>query len=254
MISVLVCGASGRMGSEVVKTVHLSEDMQVIAVVDPSVSLSDGYHYGTLEDALDHIKPDVMVDFTRPDTVAKNAELALKAGINCVIGTTGLSTDDIAHLESLITDDVCLFIAPNFAIGAVLMMKFAKMAAEYLPHVEIIELHHDKKLDAPSGTALRTAEMISEGRSSIPDAPGKETEAEGLSGARGCTYKGVTIHSVRLPGLVAHEEVIFGGEGQTLSIRHDSIDRSSFMPGVEIAIRKVIDATGLIIGLEHFID
>lgn len=254
MINVLVCGASGRMGSEVVKTVHLSEDMKLVAVVDPSVSLSDGFHYGSLEDALANLKPDVMVDFTRPDTVAQNVELALAKGVNCVVGTTGLKAEDLSRLEAQIPEGVCLFIAPNFAIGAVLLMKFAKMAAEYLPHVEIIELHHDKKLDAPSGTALRTAELIAEGRRSIPAVPGKESELEGCEGARGALFEGISIHSLRLPGLVAHEEVIFGGQGQTLTIRHDSTDRSSFMPGVEIAIKKVMGSSGLIVGLEHFID
>ena len=178
--------------------------------------------------------------------------LALAAGVDCVVGTTGLSADTLRALADGAVDDACLFVAPNFAIGAVLMMRFAAQAARYLPHVEIIELHHDKKADAPSGTALRTASLIAETRASVPDAPGRETEI--AEGARGALVDDVSIHSVRLPGMVAHQEVLFGGQGQTLSIRHDSIDRTSFMPGVLLATRKVGALSGLVIGLENVME
>jgi 4-hydroxy-tetrahydrodipicolinate reductase len=148
----------------------------------------------------------------------------------------------------------CLFYAPNFAIGAVLMMQFAARAARFMEHVEVIELHHDQKLDAPSGTAIRTAELIAAARSAVPDAPGEETELPGMQGARGALVSDVSIHSIRLPGLVAHQEVLFGGTGQTLSIRHDSIDRTSFMPGVVLAVSKVQQHTGLVIGLERLME
>ncbi|MHB1476574.1 MAG: 4-hydroxy-tetrahydrodipicolinate reductase, partial [Coriobacteriia bacterium] len=187
-----------------------------------------------------------------PSSVAGNIATALGRGVHCVIGTTGLAADELERLARSAADGACLFMAPNFAIGAVLMMRFAQQAARFMPHVEIIELHHDRKADAPSGTALHTASLIAEARASVPQVPGRETEI--AEGARGAFVDDIFVHSVRLPGLVAHQEVLFGGQGQTLSIRHDSIDRTSFMPGVVLAIRSVIDHTGLIVGLERFME
>lgn len=253
MIKVLVNGASGRMGSEVVRMVRLTDDLVLSAIVDPAISLSDGFRFGDLKDALNLVKPDVMVDFTRPEVVEDNIKVALEAGVNCVIGTTGLSPEKLAELEQLIPEGVCLFVAPNFAIGAVLLMKLASIVAPYMPDVEIIEMHHEKKIDAPSGTALRTAELISEARGEFTPTQEGINVIEIEEGARGGMRAGVPVHSVRLPGYVAHQEVIFGGKGQTLTIRHDSIDRSSFMPGVEIAIRGVMMDEGLIVGLENFL-
>ena len=258
MITVLVSGAAGRMGSEVVRTVLAEPDLELVAAVDPGRA-GDPVGEGTslryepdLAAAIDATRPQVMVDFTHPSVVAGTITTALGKGVHCVVGTTGLATDELERLAASAKDGACLFMAPNFAIGAVLMMRFAGQAARYMPHVEIIELHHDRKADAPSGTALRTASLIAEARAEAPEAPGRETEI--AEGARGALVNGVSIHSVRLPGLVAHEEVLFGGQGQTLSIRHDSIDRTSFMPGVVLAIRSVVGRSGLIIGLEQFME
>lgn len=259
MIRVLVAGAAGRMGSEVVKAVNAAEGMRIVAAVDPGVSgcfIADehGAHIECTEDlsaAIASHEPDVMVDFTRPDVVESNLRVALAAGVDCVVGTTGLSAETLEELCALAPGGTCLFFAPNFAIGAVLMMQFAEKAARYMPHVEVIEMHHDQKLDAPSGTAIRSARMIAAARREAPDAPGRETELGTMEGARGALVDGVSVHSVRLPGLVAHQEVIFGGQGQTLTIRHDSIDRTSFMPGVVLAIREVGAHGGLVVGLEH---
>jgi 4-hydroxy-tetrahydrodipicolinate reductase len=248
------------MGREVVRAVSAEADLKLVAAVDPGadgVALDDG-RGGTvavtadLADAIASSRPDVMVDFTRPDAVAGNIAVALRASVDCVVGTTGLSAEQLDSLASEAPDGTCLFFAPNFAVGAVLMMRFAAEAARFLPHVEIAELHHDRKLDAPSGTALRTASMIAAARSGEPASPGAETEV--LPGARGAVADGVRIHSIRLPGLVAHQEVIFGALGQTLTIRHDSIDRTSFMPGVVLAIRSVGDRSGLIVGLENLME
>ncbi len=258
MVRVLVAGAAGRMGSEVVKAVSAADGMEVVGAVDPGASAcfvpdAHGSHIECSTDlasAIDAAKPDVMVDFTRPDVVEHNLHIALGAGVDCVVGTTGLSEELLAQLAASAPEGTCLFYAPNFAIGAVLMMQFAEKAARYMPHAEVIELHHDQKLDAPSGTAVRTARMIAAGRGSTPQAPGRETELSGMEGARGALVDGVCVHSVRLPGLVAHQQVLFGGQGQTLTIRHDSIDRTSFMPGVVLACREVGSRSGLIIGLE----
>lgn len=262
MIRVLVAGAAGKMGSEVVKAVTAAEGMQVVAAVDPGITGCfvpgpEGSHIECLTDlesAITAHAPDVMVDFTRPDVVEGNVRIALAAGVNCVVGTTGLTTQTLEELAARAADGACLFFAPNFAVGAVLMMQFAEKAARFMPHCEIIELHHDQKLDAPSGTALRTARMVAAARTSMPITPGRETELEGMQGARGADVDGVRVHSVRLPGLVAHQEVLFGGQGQTLSIRHDSIDRTSFMPGVVLACREVGKHSGLVIGLETFME
>ncbi|MDZ4167738.1 MAG: 4-hydroxy-tetrahydrodipicolinate reductase [Coriobacteriia bacterium] len=254
MIKVLVSGAAGRMGREVVRTVLAEDDLVLVAAVDPDHAGepagegSDVTIVGDLDAAIAETTPDVMVDFTNPSVVAGNIATGLARGVHCVVGTTGLPDGALDSLAAGAPEGTCLFVAPNFAIGAVLMMRFAAEAARFMPHVEIVELHHDRKVDAPSGTALRTASLVAEARSSVPAAPGRETEV--AEGARGAIVSDIAIHSVRLPGLVAHQEVLFGGQGQTLSIRHDSIDRTSFMPGVILAIRKVGGCSGLVVGLE----
>jgi 4-hydroxy-tetrahydrodipicolinate reductase len=246
------------MGREVVRAVSGADGMQVVVAVDPgaagtSIEAGDGVVLecrAGLEEAIAESRPDVMVDFTHPTVVEGNLRVALALGVDCVVGTTGLSDSTLREIVAVAAPDTALFFAPNFAIGAVLMMDFAARAARFMPHVEIIELHHDQKADAPSGTALRTAELVSAARESAPHVPGRETELPGLEGARGAIVEGVHVHSIRLPGLVAHQEVLFGGQGQTLSIRHDTIDRTSFMPGVVLAIREVGSREGLVIGLD----
>ena len=218
MINVAVSGAAGRMGQAVCDAVEGAEDMALVGRADP---LLDSRLQDVLGDA------DVVVDFSQPDTALENARLCLEAGVHCVMGTTGA---DFSELEGV--GSANLFVAPNFAIGAVLMMEASKLIAQHMPECEIIELHHDKKLDAPSGTAARTAELITEAGGNVHE----------------------PIHSVRLPGLVAHQEVIFGGVGQTLSLRHDSITRESFMPGVLLAVRRVGELErSPLIGLEHLL-
>jgi 4-hydroxy-tetrahydrodipicolinate reductase len=223
LIRVAVSGAAGRMGQTVCDAVAGADDMELVGRADPALDAS-------LEQVLGGVEPDVVVDFTVPDTVFRNAELCLESGTHVVVGTTGLTPEQVEELRTTAegSEGNCL-IAPNFAIGAVLMMEAAKLIAPHMPDCEIVELHHDAKLDAPSGTAKRTADLISEagGRADVP------------------------IHSVRLPGLVAHQEVIFGGLGQTLTVRHDSISRESFMPGVLLAVRKVSEVDGLVVGLEN---
>lgn len=258
MIKVLVNGARGRMGTEVVRAVLAEDDLELVAAVDPAHAgepMAEGSGLtvaGDLASAIAETSPDVMVDFTHPSVVQTALETALAAGVHCVVGTTGLPAETLERLSSGARKGACLFVAPNFAIGAVLMMRFAAIAARHMPHVEIIELHHDRKADAPSGTALRTASLIAETRASVPAVPGRETEI--AEGARGALVDDVSIHSVRLPGLVAHQEVLFGGLGQTLSIRHDSIDRTSFMPGVILAVRETVKRSGLVVGLENYME
>ena len=220
MIRVAVTGAAGRMGATVCGAVEAAPDMELVARVDPAINTS-------LADALAN-RPDVLVDFTLPDTALENIREAVRAGVHVVVGTTGFDVEGVRDLTG-----ANVFIAPNFAIGAVLMMKFAAEAARHMPSAEIIELHHDGKQERPSGTAARTARLMHEA------APQRAEPA---------------IHSVRLPGLVAHQEVILGDVGQTLTIRHDSIDRDSFMPGVLLAIRKVAELPDSpVIGLEHLL-
>lgn len=258
MITVLVNGACGRVGREVVRAVLAEDGLELVAAVDPAhageaLEEASGLTIvGDLAEAIAETSPDVMVDFTHPSVVQTALATALAAGVHCVVGTTGLPAEALERLASGARQGACLFVAPNFAIGAVLMMQFAAIAARHMPHVEIIELHHDRKADAPSGTALRTASLIAETRASVPAVPGRETEI--AEGARGALVENVSIHSVRLPGLVAHQEVLFGGLGQTLSIRHDSIDRTSFMPGVILAIRETVKRSGLIVGLENYME
>lgn len=257
MIDVIVTGAAGRMGREVVKAVTAADGMRVVAAVEPAsagVALDDGaggevVTTGDLTRAIADLAPDVVVDFTVPAAAEANVRAALAAGVDCVVGTTGVPEERWRAAAAEAPAGTCLFVAPNFAVGAVLMMRCAALAARFMPHAEVIELHHDRKLDAPSGTALRTAALIADARGETPAAPGRETEV--AEGARGALVDGVPVHSVRLPGLVAHQEVIFGGVGQTLSIRHDSTDRTSFMPGVVLAVREVGRRDGLVVGLEE---
>jgi len=257
MIRVLVTGAAGKVGSEVVRAVSAADGMEVVAAVDPGAAgstVEGTVVMADLADAIAATNPDVMVDFTHPTVIEGNLRTAMAAGVDSVVGTTGLSEEKLGELAAGAPAGTALFFAPNFAIGAVLMMQFAEQAARFMPNAEIIELHHDKKADAPSGTAIRTARMIAAARTQVPDVPGAETELPEMQGARGAVVDGVQVHSVRSPGLVAHQEVVFGGQGQTLTIRHDSIDRTSFMPGVLLAVREVAGCEGLVVGLERLMD
>ncbi|QJW47830.1 4-hydroxy-tetrahydrodipicolinate reductase [bacterium BFN5] len=264
MIRVMVCGAYGKMGLEVLKAVHRDKQLSIVGAVDVKSDFSDvgeligigknGVTVGNdLATVINETKPQVMVDFTNPEAVMNNIRTAIKNGVCPVVGTTGLSDNDIMEIEQLCrTYKVNALISPNFSIGAILMMRLSQEAAKYMPHVEIIELHHDQKLDAPSGTAIRTAELIAKSRGYLKQ--GHPDEFEKYEGSRGGDLSGIRMHSVRLPGYVAHQEVIFGGLGQTLTIRHDSISRESFMPGVVLACKKVLTLDGLVCGLEHILD
>ena len=263
MTTVLVNGACGRMGQAVLKAVQDDKDLKLIGAVDIKGGADTGELVGLapngilvetdLAAALERLKPEVMIDFTRPDVVFGNVVTALKHKVSPVVGTTGLSDAQEEEIKRLsVANGTPAFIAPNFAIGAVLMMVMCRQAAKYMPDVEIIELHHDNKLDAPSGAAVQTAAMMAEVRKAHHQ--GHPDEKEKLSGARGADYEGMHIHSVRLPGYVAHQEVIFGGLGQTLTIRHDSMNRESFMPGVVLAAQKVRGLTGLTIGLDKLLE
>jgi 4-hydroxy-tetrahydrodipicolinate reductase len=263
-IRVAIAGAAGRMGREVVRAVHEAEGLRVASAVDRSHVLEDagelagvGIIGAVIEEdlaaALRTSEADVLVDFTVPASAMGNIRAALEAGVVPVVGTTGITAEDQARIREWCREaGVGALLAPNFAIGAVLMMLFARQAAKYMPDVEIIELHHEKKLDSPSGTALRTAEMILEGREGEA-APKPSGLVEKVPGGRGAKVEGIHIHSVRLPGYVAHQEVIFGGLGQTLTLRHDSLDRRSFMPGVVLAVRKARELNGLVVGLENLL-
>lgn len=263
-IKVIIAGAKGRMGREAVNMALNEPEFELVAAIDSkldNVDLGETIGLGKLgilfhqhlEDAIIRYKPDVLIDFTTPHVVKEHILTALKHKVRPVVGTTGLTTEDLEEIAQLCTEQqVGAIIAPNFAIGAILMMKFAQTAAKYMPHVEIIEQHHDQKLDAPSGTAIKTAELIAEVRQEFRQ--GHPEEKETLDGARGAFYQGFPIHSIRLPGLVAHQEVIFGSVGQTLTIRHDSIDRTSFMPGVNLAVKKVMQLDSLVYGLDKLID
>lgn len=244
-IRVAVAGAMGRMGSEVVRAVGADPGMEVVACIE----LGDDMD-AMLRDA----KPDAMVDFTVPESCFGNILAALDHGVVPLVGTTGLTPHqlDVIRERCVETRTGCL-VAPNFALGAVLMMRFAAEAARHLPDVEILEFHHERKVDAPSGTALKTAEMIAAARTGTP-APFPDNAYEIHAGARGGNGAGnIPVHSIRLPGFVASQEVIFGAPGQRLSLRHDSIDRTSFMPGVLLAVRKARSIAGLVYGLEHLL-
>ncbi|MDQ1909386.1 4-hydroxy-tetrahydrodipicolinate reductase [Paenibacillus sp. GD4] len=264
-IKVAVAGATGRMGREVVKLALNDPELQLVAAVgrSQSLELDAGRMVGLdpcgvlissdLEGALVESKPDVLVDFTTPQTVLSNARLAIKHKVRPVLGTTGFTPQDIEELDKQCKEQgIGGLIAPNFSIGAILMMRFAQQAAKHFPHLEIIEYHGDQKLDAPSGTAIKTAELISEAREELRQ--GNPQEHETLEGARGGYYNGFRIHSVRLPGVFAQQEVVFGAFGQTLKIRHDSYDRAGYMPGVKVGVQKVMEYTGMVYGFEHFIE
>ena len=249
-ITVAVSGALGRMGREVVAAVQAESDLQLVAEIDKDNSLAD---------ALAQAKPLAVVDFSVPEAVMGNIETILASGAVPIVGTTGLSPADVASVR-----DLCrrynrgALIAPNFAIGAVLLMQFARLAAKHMPDAEIIEMHHEKKLDAPSGTAAKTAEMIAEGRAQALPTPLPVDAFEKIIGSRGGKGVGdVPVHSVRLPGFVASQMVIFGGLGQTLTLRHDSIDRKSFMPGIILAVRHAptlaVNGGELVYGLENLL-
>jgi len=243
MIKVGVLGARGRMGSEVVKAITEASDLELVAALDLGDSL----------DALVSKGAQVVVDFTTPDSVMANLEFLIGKNIHAVIGTTGFDDARVAKIKSLLASSKSgVLIAPNFAIGAVLMMEFATKAAKYFESAEIIELHHPNKVDAPSGTAARTAELMSKSRKEAGLAPMPDATTSSLEGARGATVGDIPVHSVRLRGLVAHQEVLLGGIGETLSIRHDSIDRVGFMPGVLLGVRQVVSHPGLTFGLENF--
>ncbi|KOO49039.1 4-hydroxy-tetrahydrodipicolinate reductase [Viridibacillus arvi] len=263
-IRVAIAGPRGKMGSEAVHTVMKNDQMELVAVLDHReianslenyTEFPNTYHvpvFRNLEDLFKTSKPDVFVDLTAPEAVYKHTKEALENGVRPVIGTTGFTDDQLDELTELSANlQLGAIIAPNFAIGAVLMMKFSQMAAAYLPEVEIIEMHHDRKLDAPSGTAIKTAQLIQENRRSHKQ--GHPNEEETLPGARGADFEGLRIHSVRLPGLVAHQQVLFGGEGQLLTLRHDSFNRSSFMSGVKFSIEKVMQLDELVYGLENIL-
>ena len=245
-IKVAVLGAKGRMGATTVGAINEAADLELVAALDLGDDLNTLVTSGA----------QVVVDFTHPESVMGNLDFAISHGVSVVVGTTGF---DAAKLETIkgwlaANPEVGALIAPNFGLGAVLMMQFAAQASKYFESVEIIELHHPNKADAPSGTASRTAELITEARASVNKEAMPDATSSGLQGARGAKVGDVPIHSVRVRGLVAHQEVILGDIGETLTIRHDSIDRTGFMPGVLLGVRKVVSTPGLTFGLEHFLD
>jgi len=233
------------MGLEVCRAIKATSDLELVAEIDLGDSL----------DLLKSSKAEVMVDFTTPESVMGNLKFAIETGIHSVVGTTGFDKAKIDSLKNLLAANpkVGLLFAPNFGLAAVLMMQFAATAARYFESAEIIELHHPEKADAPSGTATRTAELMSEAREKAKLAPMPDKTSKSLDGARGAKVGDIPIHSVRLRGLVAHQEVLFGEKGETLTIRHDSLDRSGFMPGVLLGVREVSKNPGLTVGLEHYL-
>ncbi|WP_112273343.1 4-hydroxy-tetrahydrodipicolinate reductase [Lentzea terrae] len=244
MIRVGVLGARGRMGSEVVRAVEAAKDMEVVAEIDADDPLS----------ALVDARADVVVDFTHPDVVMQNLSFCIDAGIHCVVGTSGFDNAKLAAVEKMLAaqPSVGVLVAPNFGIGAVLLMRFSEIAARYYESAEIIELHHPRKADAPSGTAAHTARLIAAARSGMDPMPDATTQEE--PGARGAVVDGVRVHSLRISGMIAHQEVVFGGESETLTLRQDSLHRTSFMPGVVLGVREIVSRPGLAVGLDKYLD
>ncbi len=244
-VAVGVLGSAGRMGSEVCRAVEEALDLDLVAGVDAD------------DDRAPLRAADVVVDFTAPDAVLDNVRWCIDAGRSVVVGTTGLGADDLDQIRDRLqaAPQVSVLVAPNFGIGAVLCMRFAAQAARWFDSVEIIELHHPRKVDAPSGTARRTAELVAAARAEAGlDPAGPDATTTALDGARGARVAGVPVHAVRLSGLVAHQEVLLGGHGETLTLRHDSLDRSSFMPGVLLGVRQVRSRPGLTVGLEELLE
>jgi 4-hydroxy-tetrahydrodipicolinate reductase len=241
-----VLGARGRMGSETCRAVDAAEDLDLVAMVE-----AGDWLFGVADAGAQ-----VVVDFTSPAVVLDNIRWCIDEGIHCVVGTTGFDAEKIATVQRWVDDapGVGVVIAPNFAVGAVLTMRFAQIAARFFESVEILELHHPAKIDAPSGTATRTASLVAEARRQAGLGPAPDATTTALDGARGATVDGVPVHSVRLAGLVAHQEVLLGTTGETLTLRHDSYDRVSFMPGVLLAVREVASRPGLTVGLEALLD
>jgi 4-hydroxy-tetrahydrodipicolinate reductase len=239
-----VLGAKGKVGATMVAAVEDAKDLTFTAGVD------DGDPLSQLVDS----RTEVVIDFTHPDVVMDNLRFLIDNGIHAVVGTTGFTDERVGQVREWLAakPDAAVLIAPNFAIGAVLSMHFAQQAARFFESVEVIELHHPHKADAPSGTAARTARLIAEARKGLP--PNPDATSTGLDGARGADVDGIPVHSVRLAGLVAHQEVLFGTLGETLTIRHDSFDRTSFVPGVLLAVRKVAERPGLTVGIEPLLD
>jgi 4-hydroxy-tetrahydrodipicolinate reductase len=239
-----VLGAKGKVGATMVQAVEAAEDLTFSAGVDAGDPLS----------LFADNQTEVVIDFTHPDVVMDNLKFLIDNGIHAVVGTTGFTDERLKQVQAWLADkpDVAVLIAPNFAIGAVLSMHFAKQAARFFESAEVIELHHPQKADAPSGTAARTAKLIAEARKDLP--PNPDATSTGLEGARGADVDGIPVHSVRLAGLVAHQEVLFGTQGETLTIRHDSLDRTSFVPGVLLAVRRVHERPGLTVGIEPLLD
>jgi 4-hydroxy-tetrahydrodipicolinate reductase len=239
-----VLGAKGKVGSTMVAAVQAAEDLTLSAEVDEGDPLS----------LLTEGDTEAVIDFTHPDVVMGNLEFLIGNGIHAVVGTTGFTQERLDQVQTWLADkpDTSVLIAPNFAIGAVLSMHFAKQAAPFFDSVEVIELHHPHKADAPSGTAARTAKLIAESRKGLP--PNPDATSSSLPGARGADVEGIPVHSVRLAGLVAHQEILFGTEGETLTIRHDSLDRTSFVPGVLLAVRRIGERPGLTVGLEPLLN
>ncbi|MEU9027006.1 4-hydroxy-tetrahydrodipicolinate reductase [Streptomyces sp. NPDC048383] len=245
-LRVAVLGARGRIGSEAVKAVEAAEDMELVA------ALGRGDKLETLAEA----GAQVVVELTTPDSVMENLDFLVRHGIHGVVGTTGWTEDRLGQLNTWLagSPETGVLIAPNFSIGAVLTMKFAVQAARYFESVEVVELHHPKKVDAPSGTATRTAQLIAAARAEAGLGAQPDATTTALDGARGADVDGVPVHAVRLRGLLAHQEVLLGSEGETLTIRHDSLHHSSFMPGILLGVRRVTQTPGLTFGLENFLD
>ena len=245
-IAVGVLGARGKVGSEVCRAVEAAPDTQLVAAVDAGDDIQELVREGAR----------VVVDFTHPDVVMDNLKFCIEHGIHAVVGTTGFDRPRLDQLEEWLADapGVGVLIAPNFSIGAILMMRFAAQAAPFFESVEVVELHHPDKADAPSGTARRTAELIAAARRDAGSAPMPDATSTALEGARGADVAGVRVHGLRVRGLVAHQEVILGTAGETLTVRHDSLDRVSFTPGVLVGVRAIGDHPGLTVGLETFLD
>jgi 4-hydroxy-tetrahydrodipicolinate reductase len=239
-----VLGAKGKVGATMVQAVEAAQDLTFTAGVDAGDPLSMFADRHT----------EVVIDFTHPDVVMDNLKFLIDNGIHAVVGTTGFTDERLSQVEAWLEESrtTAVLIAPNFAIGAVLSMHFAKQAARFFESAEVIELHHPQKADAPSGTAARTARLIADARKGLP--PNPDATSTGIDGARGADVDGIPVHSVRLAGLVAHQEVLFGTQGETLTIRHDSLDRTSFVPGVLLAVRTVREHPGLTVGLESILD